>query len=117
MSTAFHRSPSAVPPVAVGRGIEVTGSERKRNIDASGAAMVSRLCHSDRRIIEAMVEQAGLLAFAETSFSTSEPAEAPAALLRSDARVLLVPPQIAAAAHIDVIVDRPGRAVQTAVHA
>jgi adenosylmethionine-8-amino-7-oxononanoate aminotransferase len=64
-------------PVAVaGDGIEIIDSEGKRYIDASGGAAVSCLGHSNQRVIDAIKRQAQQLAYAHTSFFTTEPAEA-----------------------------------------
>jgi len=63
-------------PIAVaGEGIEVIDSTGKRYIDASGGAAVSCLGHSHRRVIDAIDRQARQLAYAHTSFFTSEAAE------------------------------------------
>ena len=77
MSYVFHRMPKQTLPVAVaGDGIEIVDSKGQRYIDASGGAAVSCLGHSHRRVIEAVARQARSLAYAHTSFFTSEPAEA-----------------------------------------
>lgn len=77
MSYVFHRMPNKPLPVAAaGDGIEIIDSTGKRYIDASGGAAVSCLGHSHRRVIEAIERQAGQLAYAHTSFFTTEAAEA-----------------------------------------
>src|ERR1700692_4032806 len=77
MTTVFHRAPRAKLPIAVaGDGIEIVDSEGKRYIDASGGAAVSCLGHSNQRVIDAIKRQAQQLAYAHTSFFTTEPAEA-----------------------------------------
>ena len=77
MSYVFHRMPKQTLPVAVtGDGIEIVDSKGQRYIDASGGAAVSCLGHSHRRVTEAVARQARSLAYAHTSFFTSEPAEA-----------------------------------------
>jgi adenosylmethionine-8-amino-7-oxononanoate aminotransferase len=77
MTTVFHRAPKRTLPVAVaGDGIEIIDSEGKRYIDASGGAAVSCLGHSNQRVIDAIKRQAQQLAYAHTSFFTTEPAEA-----------------------------------------
>lgn len=77
MSYVFHRMPKMSLPVAVaGDGIEIIDSSGKRYIDASGGAAVSCLGHSHRRVIEAIERQARQLAYAHTSFFTTEAAEA-----------------------------------------
>ena len=76
MSHIFHRSPKDVPPTAVGGdGIFIIDKSGRRYLDASGGAAVSCLGHSHSRIQEAIIEQTRKLAFAHTSFFTSEPAE------------------------------------------
>lgn len=77
MSFVFHRELGAVPPMAVrGEGPYVIDSAGRRYLDACGGAAVSCLGHSHPEVIEAVREQLGRLAFAHTSFFTSEPAEA-----------------------------------------
>ena len=77
MTSVFHRMPKQTLPVAVaGDGIEIVDSNGRRYIDASGGAAVSCLGHSHPRVIEAVARQARSLAYAHTSFFTSEPAEA-----------------------------------------
>jgi adenosylmethionine-8-amino-7-oxononanoate aminotransferase len=77
MSYVFHRMPKQALPVAVsGDGIEIIDSNGKRYIDASGGAAVSCLGHSHRRVVEAIEAQARQLAYAHTSFFTTEAAEA-----------------------------------------
>lgn len=77
MSHVFHRMPNKPLPIAVaGDGIEVIDSTGKRYIDASGGAAVSCLGHSHRRVIDAIEKQARQLAYAHTSFFTTEAAEA-----------------------------------------
>jgi adenosylmethionine-8-amino-7-oxononanoate aminotransferase len=77
MTHIFHRNPKQVLPVAVaGRGMEIIDREGRRYIDACGGAAVSCLGHGHPRIIEAIKKQVDALAYAHTSFFTSEPAEA-----------------------------------------
>ncbi len=77
MSYVFHRMPKLSLPVAVaGDGIEIIDSSGKRYIDASGGAAVSCLGHSHKRIVDAIERQARRLAYAHTSFFTTEAAEA-----------------------------------------
>ncbi|MBC8267175.1 MAG: aspartate aminotransferase family protein [Rhodospirillaceae bacterium] len=76
MSRIFQRRIKAKMPVAVaGEGVYLIDSEGKRYIDASGGAAVSCLGHSDGKVIAAIQQQAGSLAFAHTGFFTSAPAE------------------------------------------
>ncbi|MEK9970030.1 MAG: aspartate aminotransferase family protein [Ferrovibrio sp.] len=75
-SHILHRSINHAYPVAVGgEGIRIIDSSGKRYIDASGGAAVSCLGHGHPDITRAMHEQADKLAFAHTSFFTTEPAE------------------------------------------
>jgi adenosylmethionine-8-amino-7-oxononanoate aminotransferase len=86
MSYVFHRMPNKPLPIAVaGDGIEIVDSTGKRYIDASGGAAVSCLGHSHRRVIDAIEKQARQLAYAHTSFFTTEAAEALAERLVSKA--------------------------------
>ncbi|RQT17815.1 aspartate aminotransferase family protein [Burkholderia contaminans] len=76
MTTIFHRAPRATLPVAVaGDGIEIIDSTGKRYIDACGGAAVSCLGHSNPRVIDAIKRQAQQLAYAHTSFFTTDVAE------------------------------------------
>ncbi|MBW5809551.1 aspartate aminotransferase family protein [Burkholderia sp. COPS] len=76
MTTVFHRAPRATLPVAVaGDGIEIIDSTGKRYIDACGGAAVSCLGHSNQRVIDAIKRQARQLAYAHTSFFTTDVAE------------------------------------------
>jgi len=76
MTNVFYRSPGKSLPVAVkGDGIRIIDSEGKAYIDASGGAAVSCLGHSDPDVIAAIKAQIDGIAFAHTSFFTSEPAE------------------------------------------
>jgi adenosylmethionine-8-amino-7-oxononanoate aminotransferase len=77
MSHVFHRQPRHTYPVAVaGEGIVLIDRAGRRYLDASGGAAVSCLGHGHPRVIEAIKAQAERLAYAHTSFFTSEPAEA-----------------------------------------
>src|SRR5918996_2068959 len=77
MSHVLYRRFDQHYPVAVrGAGIEIIDQDGRRYIDASGGAAVSCLGHSHPRVIEAVRRQVGELAFAHTSFFTTEPAEA-----------------------------------------
>ncbi|HSK41681.1 MAG TPA: aspartate aminotransferase family protein, partial [Arenibaculum sp.] len=82
MTRIFHRNPRQGLPVAVGgEGVHVFDAQGRRYIDASGGAAVSCLGHGHPDITAAIVEQAGRLAYAHTSFFTTEAAEALADLL------------------------------------
>jgi adenosylmethionine-8-amino-7-oxononanoate aminotransferase len=75
-SHILHRAINHTYPVAVGgEGIHIIDATGKRYIDASGGAAVSCLGHGHPDITRAMHEQADKLAFAHTSFFTTEPAE------------------------------------------
>ena len=72
----FPRSAKARLPVATGGdGCYLIDSTGKRYLDGSGGAAVSCLGHSDAGIRAALHAQIDKLAFAHTSFFTSEPAE------------------------------------------
>jgi len=72
----FHRNLSFQPPVAVGgKGIYLIDASGKRYIDASGGAAVSCLGHGHPAVLEAIREQLDKLAYAHTSFFTTEVAE------------------------------------------
>ncbi len=82
MTHVFHRSLRGALPVAVGgEGIEIIDGAGKRYIDASGGAAVSCLGHGHPRVNRAIAAQLERIAFAHTSFFTSEPAEKLADLL------------------------------------
>lgn len=76
MSHVLHRSLTQSYPTAVrGDGAYLIDSEGRRYLDASGGAAVSCLGHSDAEVIEAVRRQIGTLAYAHTSFFTSQPME------------------------------------------
>lgn len=73
----FPRHTKADLPIAVsGEGVYLFDESGKRYLDASGGAAVSCLGHSDPDVIAAIKAQAETLAYAHTSFFTSQPAEA-----------------------------------------
>ena len=73
----FHRNLLTTPPVAVrGEGIWIEDAAGKRYIDASGGAAVSCLGHGHPDVLAAMHAQIDQLAYAHTSFFTTEAAEA-----------------------------------------
>ncbi len=77
MNNVFHRDARVEPPIAVGGdGAYVIDRDGRRYLDASGGAAVSCLGHSHPAVIRAMKAQADKLAYAHTSFFSSEPAEA-----------------------------------------
>src|SRR4029079_11625682 len=72
----IHRTLKATPPIAVaGRGVTLTDSNGRTYIDASGGAAVSCLGHGHPDVIAAMHAQIDKLAYARTSFFTTEVAE------------------------------------------
>ncbi|MEM5433358.1 aspartate aminotransferase family protein [Cupriavidus oxalaticus] len=76
MTHVFHRNPRQTLPVAVaGQGIELIDSAGKRYLDASGGAAVSCLGHAHPRVIEAIKSQLDTIAYAHTSFFTTEVSE------------------------------------------
>ena len=86
MTHILHRSPNAVMPVAVsGSGVEIVDAEGRRYLDASGGAAVSCLGHGHPDVLAAMRRQLEALAYAHTSFFTTEVAERLADRLIEDA--------------------------------
>ncbi|MEM6901939.1 MAG: aspartate aminotransferase family protein [Pseudomonadota bacterium] len=86
----LDRSPSAVfprhtksslPTAMRGAGVYLYDHNGKAYLDGSGGAAVSCLGHSDAEVIAAIQEQMNQIAWAHTSYFTSEPAEALAAKL------------------------------------
>ncbi|MEM5274913.1 aspartate aminotransferase family protein [Cupriavidus taiwanensis] len=76
MTHVFHRNPRQRLPVAVaGQGIELIDSTGRRYLDASGGAAVSCLGHGHPRVIEAIKAQLDTIAYAHTSFFTTEVSE------------------------------------------
>ena len=72
----MHRHLHRTPPVAVrGEGMFLTDASGKRYLDASGGAAVSCLGHGHPDVIAAIHEQVDRLAYAHTSFFTTEVAE------------------------------------------
>lgn len=86
MTRILHRQIHAALPVAVGgEGIELFDAEGRAYIDASGGAAVSCLGHGHPEVLAALHRQADQLAYAHTSFFTTEAAEALADRLVADA--------------------------------
>lgn len=76
MTHVFHRNPKQTLPYAVkGDGIAIIDRDGKRYIDASGGAAVSCLGHSHPAVIQAIKQQLDDIAYAHTSFFTSQAAE------------------------------------------
>src|SRR5216684_5940490 len=84
-SRVLHRSLRETPPKAIGGdGMWLIAEDGRRILDASGGAAVSCLGHQHPRVLEAISRQASKLAYAHTSFFSSEPAEALADRLVGD---------------------------------
>ena len=76
MSHVFHRSLTATYPVATGGdGPYLIDANGKRYLDACGGAAVSCLGHADAAVIAAVQQQIASMAYAHSSFFTSEPME------------------------------------------
>jgi adenosylmethionine-8-amino-7-oxononanoate aminotransferase len=76
VTNIIHRSLLGVPPKAVSaKGIEIIDSEGRSYIDASGGAAVSCLGHGHPHVLAAMHRQIDALAYAHTSFFTTEVSE------------------------------------------
>ncbi|HYM30476.1 MAG TPA: aspartate aminotransferase family protein [Candidatus Cybelea sp.] len=76
MPHVFHRSTRGSLPVAAGgEGCWIVDSSGKRYLDGSGGAAVSCLGHGHPAVIAAMKRQIDTLAYAHTSFFTSDAAE------------------------------------------
>jgi adenosylmethionine-8-amino-7-oxononanoate aminotransferase len=72
----FHRHLHQTPPLAIGgKGIYLTDAEGRQYIDASGGAAVSCLGHGHPDVLAAMHAQIDHLAYAHTSFFTTQVAE------------------------------------------
>ena len=85
-SRVMHRHLHQLPPRAVsGQGVWLTDSQGKRYIDASGGAAVSCLGHGHPDVLAAMHAQIDQLAYAHTSFFTTDVAEELAARLVASA--------------------------------
>ena len=82
MNHVFHRhTRSALPTAVRGDGPYVIDGDGRRYLDASGGAAVSCLGHNHPRVIQAIKDQVDRIAYAHTSFFTSQPAERLADLL------------------------------------
>ncbi|HEY2243794.1 MAG TPA: aspartate aminotransferase family protein [Xanthobacteraceae bacterium] len=76
MTRILHRQIShSYPVAATARGVIIHDSAGKEYIDASGGAAVSCLGHSHPDVLAAMHKQLDRLAYAHTSFFTSQVAE------------------------------------------
>lgn len=86
MSHVFPRHTQNQPPmIARGDGVYLYDIEGKQYFDGSGGAAVSCLGHGDPDVIRAIQQQAETMAYAHTSFFTSQPAESLAAKLANAA--------------------------------
>lgn len=82
MAHVFPRHTRQSPPVVVGgNGCYLIDADGKHYFDGSGGAAVSCLGHGDPDVTAAIKAQLDKVAFAHTSFFTSEPAEQLADLL------------------------------------
>ncbi|WP_316977505.1 aspartate aminotransferase family protein [Shumkonia mesophila] len=76
MNHVFHRYPKHDLPFAVGgEGPYLIDAQGRRYIDASGGAAVSCLGHGHPKVIAAIKDQVDRLAYAHTSFFTTEATE------------------------------------------
>jgi adenosylmethionine-8-amino-7-oxononanoate aminotransferase len=76
MTHVFHRSLRQTPPIATSsKGMCIRDAEGREYLDASGGAAVSSLGHAHPEVLAAMHAQLDKLAYAHTSFFTSEVAE------------------------------------------
>ena len=77
MTHVIHRQLKTTPPIAVAaQGIRITDRQGRQYLDASGGAAVSCLGHAHPDVLAAMHAQIDRLAYAHTSFFTTEVAEA-----------------------------------------
>jgi adenosylmethionine-8-amino-7-oxononanoate aminotransferase len=77
MTHVLHRHLRTTPPVAVGgHGVYLMDASGRKYLDACGGAAVSCLGHGHPAVLAAMHAQIDRLAYAHTSFFTSESAEA-----------------------------------------
>ena len=77
MSRIFHRQASArYPRIVAGSGPYLFDDQGRRWLDACGGAAVSCLGHGHPAIVEAIERQARRVAYAHTSFFTTDVAEA-----------------------------------------
>ena len=75
-SHIFHRNARSTPPRAShGEGVWIIGQDGRRYLDACGGAAVSCLGHGDPDVLAAINAQASALAYAHTSFFTTDAAE------------------------------------------
>lgn len=85
-SHIFHRTANRTPPRAGrGEGSWIIDQNGQRYLDACGGAAVSCLGHGDAEVVAAIAGQARDLAYAHTSFFTTDAAEDLADLMIEDA--------------------------------
>ena len=76
MTHIIHRHLHVTPPLAArGEGVFITDAAGRQYLDACGGAAVSCLGHGHPDVLAAMHAQIDRLAYAHTSFFTSEAAE------------------------------------------
>lgn len=76
MTKILHRSIGTdLPRAAFGRGVTITDAAGHSYIDGSGGAAVSCLGHDQAEVLEAMRAQMDQIAYAHTSFFTTDVAE------------------------------------------
>lgn len=86
MTRILHRSIKSKLPVAIGgKGINIFDNAGRAYIDASGGAVVSCLGHGHPDVLAALHAQLDKIAYAHTSFFTTEVAEELADRLTADA--------------------------------
>ncbi len=86
MTHLLHRSIKGKLPVAVGgKGIELFDRDGRAYIDASGGAAVSCLGHAHPDVLKALHDQLDRIAYAHSSFFTTDAAEQLADRLVADA--------------------------------
>ena len=86
MTHILHRAANVPMPVAVSAsGVEISDAGGRRYLDASGGAAVSCLGHGHPDVLAAMRRQLDTIAYAHTSFFTTEAAERLADRLIEDA--------------------------------
>lgn len=76
MTKILHRSIGPELPRAVaGQGVWITDASGKRYLDGSGGAAVTSLGHGNAEVLDAMRAQMDAIAYAHTSFFTTDVAE------------------------------------------
>ncbi len=76
MTKILHRSIGPELPRAVaGQGVWITDAEGRRYLDGSGGAAVTSLGHGNAEVLDAMRAQMDAIAYAHTSFFTTDAAE------------------------------------------